>query len=536
MIQSISQKIALLNQTTLNSLVDINTIKIMEHFTETGIKILGADYGFAWWNDSDDAEYKLVYKSPDIPYEPNPPRERGGNFIAKKTRSPYFMEHVLKENYEKGYDVSPYMKSYVIIPIAYKDHIYGNLVLCFKSLHIFSSEDRELAAYLGNTTAQSITINRLISKEQEARLIATKQEAHFKALLENSHEVVMLVDKKGYIQYISSSVENIFGIAVKDALGHRAREFLFNTSDAKVSDYLNKTIEDPHKVHVEEYYFKQKDGTVMCFEATAYNMLENLNVNGVVVNIHNITEKKKAETLKETERLLKEEMMKTEFIANATHEIRTPLAIIRGNADLALMHNKELPAFAAKAFKAIGKEIEHLSKMIADLTLLTSQTASLKDGVILSKVNIAVTIRDVVKRCKTLTKNKRIVIKIKNNPDVYLQGDDVYLEKLFLNLIRNAVNYGKENGWIEIDSVIEKKQVKISVSDNGIGICKEDLDYIFNRFYRVDKSHHPDGNSTGLGLAIVKWIVTAHGGSVDVESRIGKGTKFTISLPTLKLD
>ena len=120
---------------------------------------------------------------------------------------------------------------------------------------------------------------------------------------------------------------------------------------------------------------------------------------------------------------------------------------------------------------------------------------------------------------------------IKEIPDVSLAGDRIYLEKLFSNIISNAIFYGKEKGSIIINAKKDKKYIIITIKDNGIGIEKEDLPNIFNRFYRAENARDTKREGTGLGLAISKWIVESHDGNIEVSSVIKKGTTFTISLP-----
>ncbi len=113
-------------------------------------------------------------------------------------------------------------------------------------------------------------------------------------------------------------------------------------------------------------------------------------------------------------------------------------------------------------------------------------------------------------------------------------GDKEYLDKLLINLIRNAITYGKENGKIEITVKKEQDKIMIKISDNGVGIAKDELPYIFERFYRTKKAREMSNIGTGLGLAISKWVVESHRGNIAVESTEGKGTTFTITLPLLK--
>ncbi len=142
---------------------------VTEVFTQTGMKILGADFGFIWIKmPNNHGHYSLAYKSPGTPYVPQPPRTRGINARVSKNRLPFFATKIPKERNQK-YDVGAHMKSFVIIPIAYKNHLYGNAVFCFKKIRYFSQTDRDLSIALGNSLAQAMTINKLNSSLQDIK-------------------------------------------------------------------------------------------------------------------------------------------------------------------------------------------------------------------------------------------------------------------------------------------------------------------------------------------------------------------------------
>lgn len=406
----ISQKINVLNQATLRVMAEESNLSIIKNFTDESVKILEADFGFAWGKFNDTDTYKLTYKSPDTPYNPTIPKRKSKKSVNYRNHNLIFDINVKKGNYEP--DLSQYLKSYIIIPISYGDHIYGSIVICYKKPHNFTDEELALAEAVGNTIAQAITINWVVEKEQKALTLAEKQ--------------------------------------------------------------------------------------------------------------------------KETEILLAQEKIKTEFIANATHELRTPLAIISGNVDLALSGGQKKSLKSKEsALKAIKGEVAHLSSILVDLSLLISPHKN-KDIITAVPLNLLKFIKETVERVKVLSGKKGISVKVINSPNVFISGDEKYLEKLFLNILKNGITYGRKHGKITIEVQKKPRKALVIIKDDGIGIPKEDLPHVFERFFRVDKSHSSYGKHSGLGLAIAKWIVEMHGGSIEVESTYGKGATFLITLPVIK--
>ncbi len=229
-----------------------------------------------------------------------------------------------------------------------------------------------------------------------------------------------------------------------------------------------------------------------------------------------------------------EENERTRFIANAAHELRTPLAIIKGNVDLALMSKtKSLPE-AVNALRAIDHEVDRLKGLISDMSLLINSKSPAKMEFVFSKIDIGEVIERTVDRCKALADKKQISIDIGDLPKALVSGDRRYLEMLFSNIIKNAVVYGKKNGHVRISAKKIGVLISISINDDGMGIPKDDISKIFERFYRTAAARAHNNTGTGLGLSIAKWIVDAHDGSITVTSVENEGSTFKVNLPVAK--
>ncbi|MBI4049630.1 MAG: diguanylate cyclase [Candidatus Doudnabacteria bacterium] len=176
---SLIEKVALINQTTLKSLNASELTAIIRKFTETGTKILNADYAFVWWQFG--KKYRLIYRSPHLPFTPVPPRKKGFNSKVTKNRLPLFRKRI--PNLDPKLDIGQYVVSYLITPITYKNNLYGNIVFCYKKIHNFSNMDRSLSIALGHSLAQTITINHLNHNLQD-----------IKHTLDNTPEPLLIFD------------------------------------------------------------------------------------------------------------------------------------------------------------------------------------------------------------------------------------------------------------------------------------------------------------------------------------------------------
>lgn len=245
------------------------------------------------------------------------------------------------------------------------------------------------------------------------------------------------------------------------------------------------------------------------------------NVGGVVVVIHDITKQQKLE------------QSRRDFVADVSHELRTPLTTIKSYAETLTETPDAPPELMQKFLGVIGSEADRMARIISDLLTLSE----LDDKNPLYKMPEPIDLRSMV---KSITERMQIEAKKKNQTLLYnpinevpvINGDRDGLERVIVNIISNAVKYTPENGTINVYTSLIYNDVCIKVSDNGIGIPKENLPNIFDRFYRVDKARSRGTGGTGLGLAIAKQTIEgAFGGKIKITSEINKGTEVSITIP-----
>jgi len=226
------------------------------------------------------------------------------------------------------------------------------------------------------------------------------------------------------------------------------------------------------------------------------------------------------------------ENMRTDFAANVSHEIKTPLTAIQGFVETLANGSVDDSVQARRFLDIIQKHVHRLSSIIDDLMQLSrleqdNQTIRLRCQI----SHIAERIDAAVQLCGKMANEKKITLEINADPGLKANIDPDMIEQALINLIDNAVKYSPEDSTILIHADIAERELWISVQDQGHGIAHKHLPRLFERFYRVDKARSRNMGGTGLGLAIVKHIIQAHGGQVTVESVQGEGSTFTLHLP-----
>lgn len=228
-----------------------------------------------------------------------------------------------------------------------------------------------------------------------------------------------------------------------------------------------------------------------------------------------------------------EDSMKREkqFTSDVSHELRTPLSVILMQCDSLLSHDS-LPDEILEEITVIQRKAGGLSRMVSQLLLL-SRADQGREKVTMEALDFSGLSEMAAAEMAVMAEEKGIRLETNISPGVMLYGDETLLIRLWLNLLQNAVTYGKEGGCIYMSLQEEGEAVTGSVKDDGIGISAEDLPHIWERFYRADSSRN-DVGSSGLGLSMVQWIVNVHNGTIQAVSEPGRGSTFTFCFPKEK--
>lgn len=250
----------------------------------------------------------------------------------------------------------------------------------------------------------------------------------------------------------------------------------------------------------------------------------------ISVNSYSETETMSAACDEMLRRLQTLDESRQEFVSNVSHELKTPLTSMKVLAD-SLMGQEDIPIELYREFMTdIGAEIDRENKIINDLLSLVKMDKS-AGNINITSVQINELLERIMKRLRPIAQKQNVELVMESFRPVVAEVDEVKLTLALTNLIENAIKYNNPDGWVHVSLNADHQNFFVTVEDNGIGIPKEAQNRIFERFYRVDKSHSREIGGTGLGLAIARNAIIMHRGAIKVHSMEGEGTTFTVRIP-----
>ena len=345
------------------------------------------------------------------------------------------------------------------------------------------------------------TFNNMADQLQaKIREVVDKQN-RLESILRSMESGVIAVDGDDTVITINPYAKRVFGIR-RDISGEKISKYI---KDYDINTFLNE--EDDSEKEVKILHPVERE-----LRIKKASIIDGIDRIGKVIAVQDISNIKRLEN------------MRSQFVANVSHELKTPLTSIKGFTEtLKYVEDEET---RKKFLDIIEKEADRLGRLINDILILSkieSDISGEEDEFLPNKV-----VDDVINMVKVLADNKNITIELDERNYDLLFGDKDRFLQLVLNIVENSIKYSNEGSTVKISSFTKGDNYNLIVEDNGIGIPKEDIPRIFERFYRVDKARKSGG--TGLGLAIVKHIVKTFNGNIKVESVLGVGSKFIIQI------
>jgi two-component system phosphate regulon sensor histidine kinase PhoR len=376
---------------------------------------------------------------------------------------------------------------------------------------IFPPKMKELRAF-------AEALNSMAAQLGEKLDIIGEQKNTQQAVLESMKEGVLAVDYDEKILLINKAAEEILSITGKESKGKTLQEVV---RVSEIHKFFKSIIDDGISRDLEISIQHEKEIVLQLRGSVLFGQEDEKL--GVLVVLNNITGLKHLDNLKR------------DFIANVSHELKTPITSIKGFIELLREGAIEEPKNAGKFLDIVSKHTDRLNAIIEDLLSLSRlEQPGIEKKLDFEEHKIKSIFKSAIEDFEFKAKDKNIVIKADCEQELTARVNRPLIEQAIGNLIDNAIKYSPKKTDITISAFVEDNELVISVEDEGYGIAAEDIPRLFERFYRIDKSRSRAGNGnggTGLGLAIVKHIAQVHGGMVEVKSEINRGSVFTIRIP-----
>lgn len=415
----------------------------------------------------------------------------------------------IESNYFKYYMLI--MAFSVLVSLVFASQLSHSIVKPIKDLQFITDRisQGELNRRVNVNSADeigrlAITFNKMAGRLQDTLKDSLDKQNKLEAILKSMDSGVIAVDKNHKIIIANPYAKKIFGIN-RDIIG---KNLMDNIRDFELENIFKDSKEDYREIRI----LWPKERELRIRTADIINNKEKI---GTVAVVQDITDVKKLEN------------MRSQFVANVSHELKTPLTSIKGFAET--LKYVEDAENRNRFLNIINDEADRLTRLINDILILSH----IESGVEQKKEEISINtiIKDVYYLMKNIAEKKDIKILLQEEKVPCIWGDSDRVKQMLINLVDNAIKYSERNGNVIIEVKHENKKCIISIEDTGVGIPKEDLGRLFERFYRVDKARSRAQGGTGLGLAIVKHIVMGLNGSIEVHSELGKGSRFTVKIP-----
>jgi two-component system phosphate regulon sensor histidine kinase PhoR len=343
-----------------------------------------------------------------------------------------------------------------------------------------------------------------------------QKNAELTAILSNMNHGVIAIDKKKHIVHLNEAARKVLRIPMKEAvIGKNILEVYRESFILELMNYLDKDTS-------EKMNFESRIHSNQVLRVYINQIEENNSINGHIIIFEDIT-------------LLKNlEKMRRDFVANVSHELKTPITTIRGFIETIQVNQITDPKTLERFYSIIYEESDRLSRLVSDILILSQLENKGGFDRKFELLHADTEIMQIFDILKLSAEDKAMALVLNCEESIELEFVPDEFRQMMINLIDNAIKYSEPGQRVEVTLSEQGEAMTIRVRDHGYGIPEKDVDRIFERFYRVDKSRSKEKGGTGLGLAIVKHIVQNNRGTIVVSSQVGEGTEFKITLPKFK--
>ena len=364
-------------------------------------------------------------------------------------------------------------------------------------------------------SALSNALNQMALQLEDRIKTITNQSNESEAVLSSMVEGVLAVDAAENIIRLNKAAGKLLEIKPDSAEGRPIHEVVRNSL---LREFIERTLSGIENVETDLTIGNQNEIFLQAHGAVLKDMQEKSI--GAVIVLNDVTRLRRLETVRK------------DFVANVSHELKTPITLIKGFVETLQQGALEKREEAERFLNIMSKQVERLNAIIEDLLSLSRlEQGSGKSAISMEKTKVLQILESAIRDCESKLLEKKISIQLNCSNELEVFANSPLLNQAVLNLVDNALKYSEQGEKITVEAFVTGTEIVIEVQDWGCGIGSEHLPRLFERFYRIDQARSRQMGGTGLGLAIVKHIVQEHGGSVSVNSTLGKGSRFSIHLP-----
>jgi two-component system, OmpR family, phosphate regulon sensor histidine kinase PhoR len=376
------------------------------------------------------------------------------------------------------------------------------------SHHLYIPKTQEMASL-------AVALNEMANQLNERIKSVIRHRNELEAVLSSMKEGVIALDLDEHILKINQVAAAMFH---KDPWEIENRSIQEAIRNSELQKFTKNALKSSEGLECDIVFYQDKERILNVHSTTLLDAKENRI--GILVVLNDVT------------RLRHLENMRQDFVANVSHEIKTPLTAIQGFVETLLHNTDKTPEDTHRFLSIIDRHVHRLVAMIDDLLNLSRiEGDSNRKEIVMVPTFVDDVIRNAIQMMEARTEEKKILIQFQCENFLSAEVDATLIEQAVVNLLDNAIKYSPLGSTIEVHAAKRNGEIFISIRDHGIGIGNEHIPRLFERFYRVDKARSRKLGGTGLGLAIVKHIIQAHHGKVTVESSPGNGSTFTLHFP-----